>query len=217
MTMVTTRSEAQPLGSPESSPDREPPGGDLLAADTPHAEGSGHRDAPRADLWGVRTWRPPASRLVWSLAVLLLLAAVAVTATLGRSAWQQQRDADNRSAALAAGRQIAVNFVTMSAATFDADTKRVLDESTGAFQKEYASTLAQLKPVVTANKTVSTVERAEAALVSADADSAKIIVGVVAPTSNASTPKPEKKTYRLRLDLVKVGDAWKVSTLDFVS
>jgi Mce-associated membrane protein len=40
---------------------------------------------------------------------------------------------------------------------------------------------------------------------------------VVAPTSNASTPKAEKKTYRLRLDLVKVGDAWKVSNLDFVS
>ncbi len=52
---------------------------------------------------------------------------------------------------------------------------------------------------------------------SADDDSAKVIVGVVAPTSNASTPKAEKKTYRLRLDLVKVDDAWKVSTLDFVS
>jgi Mce-associated membrane protein len=53
--------------------------------------------------------------------------------------------------------------------------------------------------------------------VSGDDDSAKVIVGVVAPTSNASTPKAEKKTYRLRLDLVKVGDAWKVSNLDFVS
>src|SRR3954467_3040448 len=73
MTMVTTRSEAQPLGSPESYPDREPPGADLLAADTPHAEGSGHRDAPRADLWGVRTWRPPAPRLGWGPARRALL------------------------------------------------------------------------------------------------------------------------------------------------
>src|SRR3954466_16025462 len=118
MTMVTTRSETQPLGSPEPPPDREPPGTDLLPPEGPLGEGSGHPDAPRADLWGVRTWRPTA-RLLWSLALVLLLSAAAVTATLGRSAWQQQRDAVNRAEALAAGRQIAVNFVTMSAASFD--------------------------------------------------------------------------------------------------
>ncbi len=223
MTMVTTRSETErpprSQRSPESSTDREPD--ELDERHEPHdpaeaAVGSGPPDAPRAGLRGVRTWRPT-PRLLWIVTAVLLLAAVAVTATLGRTAWQQQREADNRAAALAAGRQIAVNFVTMNATTFDADTQRVLDDSTGAFRKEYASTLAQLKPVVTANKTVSTVERAEASLVSGDDDSAKVIVGVVAPTSNASTPKAEKKTYRLRLDLVKVGDAWKVSNLDFVS
>ena len=200
MTMVTTRPEAErPPRSPEQP-------------ETTQATQTEETHDERA----ARTWRP-GPRLLWALTALFLLTAVAVTATLGRATWQQQRDADNRAAALAAGRQIAVNFVTMNAATFDADTKRVLDASTGSFQKEYASTLAQLKPVVTANKTVSTVERAEASLVSGDEDSAKVIVGVVAPTSNASTPKAEKKTYRLRLDLVKVGDAWKVSNLDFVS
>ncbi|KRB47815.1 hypothetical protein [Terrabacter sp. Root181] len=217
MTMVTTRSETErPSRSPETSADREPREPRETHDPTDAAVGSGHPDAPRAGLRGVRTWRPT-PRLLWTVTAVLLLVAVAVTATLGRSAWQQQREADSRAAALAAGRQIAVNFVTMNAASFDADTQRVLDETTGAFRKEYASTLAQLEPVVTANKTVSTVERAEASLVSGDDDSAKVIVGVVAPTSNASTPKAEKKTYRLRLDLVKVGDAWKVSTLDFVS
>lgn len=212
MTMVTTHPETGRLpGTPDGSDEPDP-----RDADTAGDVGSGPHDTPRAGLRGVRTWRPT-PRLLWGLTALFLLAAVAVTATLGRATWQQQRETDDGAAALAAGRQIAVNFVTMDAASFDADTKRVLDGSTGAFQKEYASTLAQLKPVVTANKTVSTVERAEASLVSADEDSAKVIVGVVAPTSNASTPQPEKKTYRLRLDLVKVGDAWKVSSLDFVS
>lgn len=204
MTMVTTRSDAEHTTRPHDAADE--PDGETQAPDAPDTAA-----APAA-----RTWRPT-PRLLWSLAAVLLVAAVAVTATLGRSAWEAQRTADDRAAALAAGRQIAVNFVTMNAATFDADTQRVLAASTGTFRKEYASTLAQLKPVVTANKTVSTVERAEASLVSADDDSAKVIVGVVAPTSNASTPKAEKKTYRLRLDLVKVDDAWKVSTLDFVS
>ncbi|WP_242652946.1 hypothetical protein [Intrasporangium flavum] len=163
-----------------------------------------------------RTWRPT-PRVLWALAAVLALAAVAVAGTLGRAAWQARQADESRSAALAAGRQIAVNFVTMRASTFDADTKRVLDEATGQFRTEYASTLAQLKPVVTANRTVSTVERAEASLVSSDDDSARVIVGVVAPTTNSSTSTPEKKTYRLRLDLVRVGDAWKVNALDFVS
>lgn len=217
MTMAPTRSHTERPPRTAETPD-DPALSAPDAAEAPEAapDRAGPTDTPRAGFRGVRTWRP-SGRLLWILATLLVLAAVAVTATAGRAAWQQQRDEDARAAALAAGRQIAVNFVTMSASTFDADTKRVLDEATGTFAKEYASTLAQLKPVVTANKTVSTVERAEAALVSGDEDSAKVIVGVVAPTSNASTPKPEKKTYRLRLDLVKVGDAWKVSTLDFVS
>jgi Mce-associated membrane protein len=148
---------------------------------------------------------------------VLLLACAGVVLTLGRSTWQDHRAGEARAAALAAGRQIAVNFVTVSAASFDRDTQRVLDEATGSFRKEYAATLAQLKPVVTANRTDSRVERAEAALVSSGDDSAEVIVGIVAPTTNSATPTPEKKTYRLRLDLVKVGDAWKVSTLDFVS
>lgn len=217
MTMAPTRSHTErPPRTAETPDDPELSAPDAAEAPEAAPESAGPTDTPRAGFRGVRTWRPSA-RLLWILATLLVVAAVAVTATAGRAAWQQQRGDDGRAAALAAGRQIAVNFVTMSASTFDADTKRVLDEATGTFAKEYASTLAQLKPVVTANKTVSTVERAEAALVSGDEDSAKVIVGVVAPTSNASTPKPEKKTYRLRLDLVKVGDAWKVSTLDFVS
>jgi Mce-associated membrane protein len=223
MTMVNAHPETERPQPPDRSSDREPDRSSDREPDRSSdrepdrvPDHSDAMDASRAELGGGRTWRPT-PRLLWILAAVLLLAAVAVTATLGRSAWQQRRDADNRAAALAAGRQIAVNFVTMNAASFDADTKRVLDESTGAFQKEYASTLAQLKPVVTANKTVSTVERAEASLVSSDDDSAKVIVGIVAPTSNASTPQAEKKTYRLRLDLLRVGDAWKVSTLDFVS
>jgi Mce-associated membrane protein len=163
-----------------------------------------------------RQWRPSA-RLLWTLAAILLVATVAVAATLGRAAWQARAQATNEAEALAAGRQLAVNFVTMRADSFDADAARVLSGATGGFKKEYESTLSELKPVVTANKTVSTVERAEASLVSADADSARVIVGVVAPTTNTASPTPQKKTYRLRLDLAKVGAEWKVNNLEFVS
>lgn len=153
----------------------------------------------------------------WAVALVLALAAIAVAATLGRAAWERDRAASARAEALAAGRQLAVNFVTLDATTFDADTARVVDGATGEFKEQYEQALTELKPVVQSNKTVSTVERAEAAYVSGDDDSAVVLVGLVAPTTNTSATEPEKKTYRIRLDLAKVGDAWKVSTLDFVS
>ena len=70
--------------------------------------------------------------------------------------------------------------------------------------------------MLVANKTVSTVQRTEAALVSGDRDSAVALVGVVAPTTNTAVPKGETKTYRMRLQLQKVGAEWKVGTLEFV-
>lgn len=158
----------------------------------------------------------PGPRLLWALAAVLAVATVVVLATLGRAAWAEREAASARAGALAAGKQLAVNFVTMNHATFDADSARVLAGATGDFRKEYAESVAKLKPVVVQNKTVSKVERAEASLVSADADSAKVIVGVVAPTTNAAATTPEMKTYRLRLDLARVGAEWKVSSLDFV-
>lgn len=156
-------------------------------------------------------------RTLWLLAATLVLATIAVGATLGRAAWGQREADGQRAEALAAGRQLAVNFVTMNYQSFDADSARVLAGATGDFRKEYADSVAKLKPVVVQNKTVSTVERAEASVVSNDTDSAKVLVGVVAPTTNAVTPTPEKKTYRLRLDLTRVGAEWKVNSLDFVS
>ncbi len=158
----------------------------------------------------------PEPKLLWALAALLAVALAVVLGTLGRSFWEEREAAASRAGALAAGKQHAVNFVTMNHATFDADSARVIAGATGEFRAEYAESVAQLRPVVVQNKTVSTVERAEASIVSADGDSAKVIVGVVAPTTNAVTTTPEKKTYRLRLDLTRVGAEWKVSSLDFV-
>jgi Mce-associated membrane protein len=38
----------------------------------------------------------------------------------------------------------------------------------------------------------------------------------VAPTTNTAVPGGEKKTYRMRLELRKADDAWKVENLEFV-
>jgi Mce-associated membrane protein len=57
----------------------------------------------------------------------------------------------------------------------------------------------------------------EAALVpGADRDSASALVVVDATVTNVSAPKGQLRHYRIRVDLVKVSDAWRVTTLKFV-
>ena len=155
-------------------------------------------------------------RGLWALAALVLVAALAVGATLGRQAWVAHQDQQARAEAVAAAKQLAINFVTVDYQHVDDDIARVRSGATGTFLQSYSSSVGELKKVLVQNKTVSRAERTEAALVSGDRDSAVVLVGVVAPTQNTSVPEGEKKTYRMRLELRKASDAWKVENLEFV-
>lgn len=153
------------------------------------------------------------------LAGLMLLAAGVIGVTRSRSYFAGADRAEQGQLALAAGKQLALNFVTMDYRNFDAYSTQVLSGAAGAFHDDYAAKLAELKKVVVANQTISSVKRVEAGLVSSDADSAEVIVGLVAPTANTASPKAVDKTYRLRLSLQRTSDAkepWKVIGLDFV-
>jgi Mce-associated membrane protein len=148
-------------------------------------------------------------------AALLVLAAV-VGFTQGRDYFSARGKEQGAADAVAAGRQLAVNFTTLDYRHVDDDTRQVLDGSTGTFKDQYAKNLAALKKVIVANQTVSIVKRSEAAYVSGDSDSARVIVGVVAQNSNTVAPQGTLKTYRMRLDLQRSGSTWKVNGLDFV-
>jgi Mce-associated membrane protein len=153
---------------------------------------------------------------VWALAIVALVAALAVGATRGRDWYAAQQTEKANAAAVAAARQLAINFVSVDYQKVSADTERVKAGATGEFLKSYTASMQDLQKVLVANKTVSTVQRSEVALVSGDRDSAVALVGVVAPTTNTAVPTGETKTYRMRLELRKVSDVWKVENLEFV-
>jgi Mce-associated membrane protein len=162
-------------------------------------------------------WITPTVAL--AVAVLLLVAGAVIGVTKVRPDFAERDRADQGTAALAAGKQLAINFVTMDYRTFDSYSALVLSGASGSFHSDYAAKLADLKEVVVANKTRSSVKQVEAGLVSSDPFSAVVIVGLVAPTSNTATPSAVDKTYRLRLELHRTSDAnapWKVISLDFV-
>lgn len=155
-------------------------------------------------------------RLVWALAAVALLASLVLGATRGRDWYAARQTEQAQATALAAARQLAINFVTVDYTKVGEDTARVKAGATGEFLKSYSSSVDQLSKVLVANKTVSTVQRTEAALVSGDQDSAVALVGVVAPTKNTAVPNGETKTYRMRLELRRTGSVWKVENLEFV-
>lgn len=155
--------------------------------------------------------------VLWALALVLLVVAGLL---VWKVAWpahrlEQERAAD--AAALAAGRAMAVNYSTLDYRQFDAYQQRILDGSTGSFHDQWGKESSQLKSLVTDNKSTSTPTRTEAALVTADADSAEVLVGVVAGTTNTAAPDGVTKTYRMDLKLSKVSGRWKVSDLAYVS
>jgi Mce-associated membrane protein len=158
----------------------------------------------------------PLRPVLLGVIVLVAVAAVVLSATaLSRLDLAQDRD-DRREAVLAAARQASVNFTTLDYQHLDRDLGRVLADATGDFRKQFRSGTTQLTTLVTENKAVSRGEVLDVGLVSSDDDSARVLVVADSTVTNAAESTPQKRHYRMQLDLVRHGDRWLVSDLQFV-
>jgi Mce-associated membrane protein len=153
--------------------------------------------------------------LAWALSVLLVVGLAG--ATLSIVALQRQsEDESERDGAMKAGRQLALDFTTYDYKTWDADTKRVLDDSTGQFKTEFQAGLNVVKAEVQTNKATSKGDVKEAAVVSNDKDSAQVLVIVDAVVTNTASTEGVQRRYRIKLDLVREQDRWLTADLQAV-
>lgn len=162
--------------------------------------------------------RPRRSRylwLAWLLSVLLVLALAGTVVVGVVLAGQRSREAD-RDALLKAGRQTVVDFTTYKYQSWDTDVQRVLADATGPFKDEFSMTAGQLKGPVLANKATSQGEVLEAGVVSMDTDSAQVLVVADAKITNTAAADGQLRHYRIKLDMVRVGDAWLTAGLQAV-
>ena len=153
------------------------------------------------------------------LLVLLVLAVagcvVAAAVLAGR--WQDARaEEQRRQDILQAARQQGVNITTLDHRTVEEDLDRVLALSTGSFRKEFVAGTKELTDLVVANQATSTGEVLEAGIVTSDADSARVLVVADSEVSNSSAEELPTRHYRMQLDLVRRGDRWLTSDLQFV-
>jgi Mce-associated membrane protein len=152
------------------------------------------------------------------LVVLLLALAAAVVAAVSVNARLQDLRADERRRQdiLQAARQQGVNFTTLDYRSIDEDLDRVLASSTGTFRDEFQAGSQEVTDLVVANQTVSTGEVLEAGIVTADRDSARVLVVADSAVTNASDQELPTRHYRMQIDLVLQRGRWLTSGLDFV-
>lgn len=155
--------------------------------------------------------------LTWGLGVLLV-ALVAAILVLVRSApaVDEELTADQREVA-AAARTEALAFLTVDHRNMDPLVDAVLAGATGDFKEQYADQRARLVKEAKRTEAMSTGEIVALGVGDMDADSATVLVAANSDVSNNRTgDEPQTRYYRLRLDLVREGDRWLTSNVQFV-
>ncbi|MDQ4054593.1 MAG: hypothetical protein M3237_18110 [Actinomycetota bacterium] len=127
---------------------------------------------------------------------------------------EQQRFADVISSATT----VATAFVNIRYDNAEESIEQVKAGATGAFREQYEKSTGGVIEVIRRNKSVMTGEVLWAGVVSSDEDSATVIVATTGTVANNQTEdKPVARNFRLQLELVREGDAWLTSDLQFVA
>ena len=100
--------------------------------------------------------------------------------------------------------------------TTDADVQRVLDCSTGGFYDDFQKRAPAFVEVVKQAQSKSEGTVSEAGLDSDQGDKAQVLVAVTVKTTTAGVADAQRRGWRMRIDVQKVGDAAKVFNVEFV-
>jgi Mce-associated membrane protein len=121
---------------------------------------------------------------------------------------------DRQNQALAAGRQIAVDFVAYDYRHIDADFTRVVGESVGALSKDFATQSASVRDLIIKAKAISTATVAGAAIVTVSATSAQILVSLNRTVVNTTAKGGQSNAVDLQLTLVRQHGRWLASAVN---
>jgi Mce-associated membrane protein len=162
---------------------------------------------------------PLAGRIGRLLAAVLTVAVIGLAVAagwLGLSVWRAREAADRAAGAEQAARQTAVNLVSIDYRTVQQGIDRVISGMTGEVKDQWATQAKTVVDTATKNQATSTVEAVRAGVVSADGDSAEVIVSVTAVTSSPKVKQGAPRYYRFSMDLKRVDGRWLVSKLGLV-
>lgn len=155
-------------------------------------------------------------RFALAASVVTITVLGALSGFLWFRAHQLAAAAQQREVFLQAGRQAAINLTTINYTRADADVARILDSATGTFHDDFQQRSAPFIDVVKKAQSVTEGSVTSAGLESVESDRASVIVAVAVKTTNAGVPEQQPRGWRMRLNVEMVGDAAKISDVQFV-
>lgn len=151
--------------------------------------------------------------LALAAAVVLVLALVVGAAF---TAYSANKDEDLRAQYTETARQAVLNLTTIRAETAKEDIDRILSVASGDFKTEFDGRVDPFMDVVKQANVVSTGEVVESGVVTADGESAQVLVAAKQMVSNNGSPEPQSRQYRFRVTVSNSDTGMTVSKVEFV-
>jgi len=157
---------------------------------------------------------PQARRLrgVALLAAVVGVGAGALTAASADRLSDDRSRTDVADEALAAARQVAVDFSSYDYRHLAEDFKHVADESVGRFHADFLKQSTGVQDLIVKAKAVTTAQAASAAVVSSSPRQATVLVAVTR-TLQSKGHDPQTESYGLEITVVRQGGRWLASDL----
>jgi Mce-associated membrane protein len=150
------------------------------------------------------------------LAIVIACASLVVT---GLMLWHH-RDVDQqrqRAAEFsAAARQSVVTMMTIDPNSARADVQRIIDNSTGVFQRELQEGSDAMISSIEKSRVATKVDIQSVALESMTNDSAIVLVAAVSDVTDPDQKKRSPVTWRISVTMKKDGDQLKMSKFEFI-
>jgi Mce-associated membrane protein len=178
------------------------------AAATGPATGTGRRR--------LRLPRVPLAVVGAALVVLLTLGFLGVG---GYMMWQHRQNLaeQQRSAEFAAGaRQGVVTLMSLDFNRAADDVKRILENTTGEFRKDFESQAEDFTQVAQESKVVTEATVNAVAVQSMTQDTATVLLSVTTRVSNVQSQQQEPRSWRLAVDVARDGGQIKLAKVEFV-
>jgi Mce-associated membrane protein len=169
--------------------------------------------APRRRL---RLPRVPLTVVGAALVVLLTLGFLGAG---GYMMWQHRQTVaeQQRSAEFAAGaRQGVVTLMSLDFNRAADDVKRILENTTGDFRKDFESQAEEFTKVAQESKVVTEATVNATAVQSMTQDTATVLLSVTTRVSNVQSQQQEPRSWRLAVDVARDGDQIKLAKVEFV-
>lgn len=151
-----------------------------------------------------------------TLVVLLILGFLGAG---GYMMWQHRQNVaeQQRSAEFAAGaRQGVVTLMSLDFNRAEDDVKRILENTTGDFRKDFESQAEDFAQVAQESKVVTEATVNAVAVQSMTQNTARVLLAVTTRVSNVQSQTQEPRSWRLAVDVARDGDQIKLAKVEFV-